>query len=93
MRLIRTRRGQGTAEYAILFAIVIGAAIAMQQYVKARLQGAVQFQANAYQTANGSGLFEPDRNSNSTASSGAAMTNVKAGTISSNSNGTTVVTK
>lgn len=48
MRLLRARNGQSMAEYAILFAIVIGAAIAMQQYIKSRLQGATQGAADNY---------------------------------------------
>ena len=53
MRAIRSRprHGQSTAEYAILFAIVIGAAIAMQQFVAARLRGAVHDYAEQYTTA------------------------------------------
>lgn len=34
-----TRRGQSTAEYAILFAVVLGAIVAMQVYVKRGHQG------------------------------------------------------
>lgn len=36
------KRGQNTAEYAILIALVIGAAVAMQTYVKGGLQGRVR---------------------------------------------------
>jgi len=35
------RKGQNTAEYAILIALVIGAALAMQTYVKRGIQGRV----------------------------------------------------
>ena len=94
MTLIRTRRGQGTAEYAILFAIVIGAAIAMQQYVKSRLQGAVHVQADAYQAASGGDTFDdPGRKSDSTSQSSMNMTDVKSGEISSNSESTSLLTK
>ena len=48
MRFLHSEHGQSMAEYAILFAIVIGAAIAMQQYVKSRLQGAVGAATDAY---------------------------------------------
>ena len=71
MRLLRTARGQSIAEYAILFAIVIGAAIAMQQYVKSRLQGAVQANADNYVNTIGNTLglavapFEPVRTTTS----------------------------
>jgi hypothetical protein len=37
------RKGQSTAEYAILIALVIGAAVAMQTYVKRSLQGGIKF--------------------------------------------------
>lgn len=36
------RRGQNVAEYAILIAVVIGAAMAMQTYVKRSLQGRIK---------------------------------------------------
>ena len=36
------RKGQNTAEYAILIAVVIGAIVAMQIYVKRGLQGKVK---------------------------------------------------
>lgn len=35
------RKGQNVAEYAILIALVVGAAVAMQTYVKRGLQGRV----------------------------------------------------
>lgn len=37
-----TRRGQSTAEYAILFAVVLGAIVAMQVYVKRGHQGRIK---------------------------------------------------
>ena len=37
------KKGQNTAEYAILIALVLGAAIAMQTYVKRGWQGGVKF--------------------------------------------------
>lgn len=39
LRRLRNRRGQNTAEYAIVIALIIGAVIAMQTYVKRGLQG------------------------------------------------------
>ncbi|MFA5116755.1 MAG: hypothetical protein WC486_05680 [Candidatus Omnitrophota bacterium] len=36
---LRSNKGQNTAEYAIVIALIIGAAIAMQTYVKRGLQG------------------------------------------------------
>lgn len=37
------KRGQNTAEYAILIALVVAAVVAMQTYVKRGLQGGVKF--------------------------------------------------
>ncbi len=37
------RKGQNTAEYAILIALIIGGAIAMQTYVKRGFQGGVKY--------------------------------------------------
>ena len=42
MRTLNNRKGQNTAEYAILIAVVIGAIVAMQLYVKRGLQGKVK---------------------------------------------------
>lgn len=38
---MRNRKGQNTAEYAILIALIVAAAVAMQTYVKRGLQGRV----------------------------------------------------
>ena len=38
-----SKRAQSTAEYAILIALVIGAAVAMQVYVKRGMQGGLKF--------------------------------------------------
>lgn len=93
-RLIRPRAGQSTAEYAVLFGIVIGAAIAMQQFVKTRLQGAVKVQADAYQTAAESApAFEPTRLSGSQSASDIAMQGAKTGTAKSHSGSRTGVRK
>jgi hypothetical protein len=42
MRILRNKRAQNTAEYAILIALVIAAAMAIQTYVKRALQGKVR---------------------------------------------------
>ncbi len=42
------RRGQSIGEYAILFAIVLGAVVAMQTYVRDRLAGAIKAKANVF---------------------------------------------
>jgi hypothetical protein len=90
MRLIR--RGQSTAEYAVLFAIVIGAAIAMQQYVKQRLQGATKKFADEYVTAaQNPAKFEPTRETTSSSKSILTMTTAKAGTASIKSGSDTTV--
>ena len=49
MRLI-SRKGQSTGEYAILFAIVLGAVVAMQNYIRNRLTGTLQAGADNYLT-------------------------------------------
>jgi hypothetical protein len=50
MRLI-SRKGQSTGEYAILFAIVLGAVVAMQNYIRNRLTGTLQAGADNYLVA------------------------------------------
>lgn len=56
-RLREKKRGQSTAEYAILISLVVAAVIAMQTYAKralqARIQGAATFMSNV---ANGTDL-------------------------------------
>lgn len=42
MRIFRNRRAQTTAEYAILIAIVVGAVVAMQVYVRRGIQGRIK---------------------------------------------------
>ena len=103
MRLLRTRNGQSMAEYAILFAIVIGAAIAMQQYIKSRLQGTMQGASENYITAVSATAgfpaapFEPNRtiNSASNQTDALAMTGASVGTrtLNSASNSTSTTTK
>lgn len=41
-RRLYTRKGQSTGEYALIFAIVLGAIVAMQVYIKRELQGRVK---------------------------------------------------
>jgi hypothetical protein len=97
MRFIRASKGQSTAEYAVLFAIVIGAAIAMQQYVKSRLQGAVRQHADDFITAAGGGPFWPDQTTQSSSTTVASMSGTGAVTgtssLTSDSSSTTTVTK
>ena len=42
LRILKNKRGQNTAEYAILIALIVAAAVAMQTYVKRGLQGRVK---------------------------------------------------
>lgn len=104
MRAIASVRGQSTAEYAILFAIVIGAAIAMQQYVSARLRGAVRGYADQYTEAAGTGTTpagltdadvspfggDPGRTTNSGSASDTEMTTATSGTVLQSSGSQTV---
>lgn len=54
------KKGQSTAEYAILIALVIGAALAMQIYVKRGMQGGLKFVTDKLQSSNtGTGQYEP----------------------------------
>ena len=52
------RRGQNIAEYAVLVGLVVGAAVAMQFYVRTRLQAATEDSARRFQTS--AGLAEAD---------------------------------
>jgi len=100
MMLIRrthARKGQSTAEYAVLFSVVIGAAIAMTAYVKTRLQGAVAGTAEGYrikaETLGGFGTFEPDRTTTNNSTSDMTMTSQRAGAVAIGSKSTTTQTK
>jgi len=42
MRILRNKRAQTTAEYAVLIAIVVGAVVAMQVYVRRGIQGRIK---------------------------------------------------
>ena len=59
--MIRKRNGQNTAEYAILIALVVAAAVAMQTYVKRSLQGGIKFAVDKVQKSDtAAGQYEPD---------------------------------
>ena len=47
MTLLR-RRGQSTGEYAILFAIVLGAVFAVQNYLRNRIAGTIKAETDDY---------------------------------------------
>ena len=87
MNLLKGKRAQSTGEYAILFAIVLGAVIAIQGYVRNRIAGGIQNQANAYQTAVGgtlSGTFQ----SESQSATESKMASADAGVLGSKSQAT-----
>jgi len=54
------KKGQNTAEYAILIALVIAVAVAMQTYVKRGMQGGVKFAVDKVKKGDsGTGQYEP----------------------------------
>ena len=54
------KKGQNTAEYAILIALVVAAAVAMQTYVKRSWQGGVKFAVDKVKKSDGvTGQYEP----------------------------------
>ncbi len=55
--MILNRRGQNTAEYAILIALVIAVAVAMQTYVKRSVQGGVKYTVDKLKKD--TGQYEP----------------------------------
>jgi uncharacterized protein (UPF0333 family) len=59
--LLRNRKAQSTAEYAIVIGIVIAAALAMQTYVKRGLQGGIKFAVDkaGSSAANAKNQYEP----------------------------------
>ena len=103
MQVLRSNKGQSMAEYAILFAIVIGAAIAMQQYIKSRLQGTMQGASDNYVNAISATAgfaatpFEPNRTIDSTSNQTdtLAMTGASSGTrtLNTTNDSTSTTTK
>lgn len=64
MRIFRNKKAQNTAEYAILIALVIAAAMAIQTYVKRGLQAKVRDAVIGYTTSTadlgeGTAQYEP----------------------------------
>jgi gas vesicle protein len=60
-RRLNSRKGQNTAEYAILIGVIVAAAIAMQIYVRRGMQARVKDAVDFTQTADddaGNGLFK-----------------------------------
>ncbi len=85
---LMTKRGQSIGEYAILFAIVLGAVIAMQNYVRNRISEKIKEQADAY---SGTGVAIVS-GSDSTSTTRATMTDAANGTVGGDSRGTSTVT-
>ncbi len=92
MMCMKRRRGQSTGEYAVLFAIVLGGVIMMQGFVKSRIAGAIQKQADGYQVNAGYTAPTANRTSLSTSVSNAMMNTATKGSILSNSNTTSNTT-
>ena len=93
MKLVR-RRGQSIGEYAILFAIVLGAVVAMQNYIRNRIAGAIKVETDAY--FNSSALWvnasAGATRTNTETWSNTVMTNVNAGNIRANTLSNQVIT-
>ena len=81
MKLLK-KRAQSTGEYAILFAIVLGGVIAMQNYARNRIAGGIQKSADNYLTAiTGAAKATITQDSTSDSTQTATMTSAKAGTL------------
>jgi len=87
------RRAQSTGEYAVLFAIVLGAVIAVQSYVRNRISTGLEFAANSYLTtvANGATVANINRSSSSTSTARSTMTTAGTGNLTSGSDSRQVV--
>lgn len=78
----------------MLFAIVVGGAITVQQVVKSKLQGSVKKYADEYSTAAGNASsFEPARTTTSNATTTLNMTGANAGNVTIGSTSNTSQTK
>jgi uncharacterized protein (UPF0333 family) len=55
--MLRHKRAQSTAEYAIVIALVVGAAMAMQIYLKRGMQAGIKYAVD--KAANNTGQYEP----------------------------------
>lgn len=56
---LRKKTGQGTAEYAILIALVVAAAMAIQTYVKRGLQAGIKYTVDKSTKTAGTQQYEP----------------------------------
>ncbi len=86
MKLLNSR-GQSTGEYAILFAIVLGAVIAMQNYVKNRIAAGIRGQADTYAAAAGGVAAGITTTGNSDSNADATMTNAQQGRLNTDNTG------
>ena len=88
------RRGQSIGEYAILFAIVLGAVVAMQNFVRNRIAGQIAAEGNIYlsQAGNNVNIYKANQTSESSSSSNIAMTDADNGQVGSASRGTSNTT-
>lgn len=63
LRILRSKRAQTTAEYAILIGLVVAALVAMQIYVKrglqGRMKGATDYLATQTTDIGATGQYEP----------------------------------
>ena len=57
LNLFRSKKGQNTAEYAVLIALVVAAGIAMQTYVKRGMQAGTKFAVDKLKK--NTGQYEP----------------------------------
>lgn len=83
MKLIM-KRGQSIGEYAILFAIVLGAVIAMQSYIRNRIANRLKTAADGYDA----GTTSVATTSDSTSTTRASMSRADTGTVGGTTSGT-----
>lgn len=57
LRLLNNRKGQNTAEYAILIGVIVAAAIAMQIYVRRGMQARIKDAVDYSMTTPGTDVF------------------------------------
>lgn len=82
------KRGQNTGEYAILFAVVLGSIVAMQSYVKGRIAGKIQTEADKFSTATYNAPQDGGGHSDSTLD----FTSAGAGSVTQKGGGTQTIT-
>ena len=97
MKRSRTR-GQSIAEYAMLFAIVLGAIVVAQQYVKNRLAATIEAHTNRFVNVadDGTAIAATPvaliRGATSESASDVQMGTARTGTVTSNSTGHSATT-